>query len=1165
LYFGVILREHGFTDKQFLEYLGRSTLIELSCALNLPLYETTAMLQDIKSAEDTFISEKWTPSLLDFDVISPPLFGPAQGKNQLHAWREYAGASIRASSSVAKDRAKKNRRVLTNDDDWFNWRELSKRRGWEVKPGKAFYDDDQFEQYLKTFMELHNQRKQNDLDAYQRLLTDYIGVDTNGQLDYKNQNKTCLRQVLLGYLETYEVIAGENCLGCNRCVPDEKFYRYSMDERKSVVTRMDKATQELFDTLKAQSDSFPEDEQVEQLFNAIRADQQAGRSLKLYFVGWSAKLLDESPRHKTGMWLRLFAVIQNLMSVQKDEAVKYALYLFASLTQQELARFNSLLENLIQLVDDPELLFLRGQVFERMDDKQKEIEARRKYIDFAEQNNDKSLNRNKVYSSARRLLAILPKDDKELSFNEREPLHCLIGRCAPSYEESHTHYAEAVVKWTWEKVLEEKSKIEVLDESSERIAALFISWVNSGSERRWDSLITTVGEDLKILGGWPNKPLLQVLERLEEDKLITLNNLSDTYLKGGLQERKVISLAFKLFKNGIKLSTEARERIRQLLEMQDKSFGEELNNACKNEAEISMVIKELLSQSNTYSWSLFQGVFRLFSKNLLPPRDLDHLLLDNGINLLPNDGQDTGALFVLESFAQLIDIPEAWYLKCQLYEKMGDKQKEIEARRKYLKFDEQNKIFDREKIYSSVARLLAIFQQNDSKSSSNEKQYLHQLAGRCASTYEGSYAAYKELVRDWKWERLSEEREMIKIYNGVAYNAAAMVMAWLSFGHDERWDFVLSLVSKDPEILNGWPIEQHLSILERFSQEKLLSLPGVDLYIQHGPDERRVVGLAFECIKNGQSLSLAARLRIKQLLEMQDKSFGEELIPICQDEDQTRTLIRKLFLELGIDKRSLFLSLLRPFSKEFLPPRHIGYVLLDYCTNFLTKYRSSTMRKIHDLFEDLFGDPIFREKAAKSWMVVCLEDETALNDLLENLTDTPTDIEIANNFFDTYLESGLIKNLQHIPPQLPFQRWVKAAIFSKGILAYKAFQNMNGGNSFDKIEKEDLLFLKKQFVWQTDQDQADMLAVCLGEINKFQLRNWLTPIGLQVEVLVHAGRLAEARAIADSTRGLTLGPRRLDIESYIDNVKPKKSNQSISPDYQKILKRLMDHWANPEK
>ena len=179
---------------------------------------------------------------------------------------------------------------------------------------------------------------------------------------------------------------GDNCFGCNRCVPDEKFDRYSMEDRKSVVTRMGKDTQEIFDTLKAQSDSFPEDEQVEQLFNAIKAGQEAGRSLKLYFVGWSAKLLDENPGHKTGMWLRLFGVAQNLMSVQKDEVVRYAQYIVTGLTDRELDRFSSLLGNLVQQIDDAELLFLRCRVFEMMGDKQNEIEARRKYLDFAEQN-----------------------------------------------------------------------------------------------------------------------------------------------------------------------------------------------------------------------------------------------------------------------------------------------------------------------------------------------------------------------------------------------------------------------------------------------------------------------------------------------------------------------------------------------------------------------------------------------------------------------------------------------------------------------------------------------------------------------------------------------------------------------------------------------------------
>src|SRR5690606_9792783 len=50
------------------------------------------------------------------------------------------------------------------------------------KPSSTFYADEQFDEYLKAFMALHDERQRNEWDAYYRLLTDYVGVNRDGTL-----------------------------------------------------------------------------------------------------------------------------------------------------------------------------------------------------------------------------------------------------------------------------------------------------------------------------------------------------------------------------------------------------------------------------------------------------------------------------------------------------------------------------------------------------------------------------------------------------------------------------------------------------------------------------------------------------------------------------------------------------------------------------------------------------------------------------------------------------------------------------------------------------------------------------------------------------------------------------------------------------------------------
>jgi len=84
--------------------------------------------------------------------------------------------------------------------------------------------------YLKELMRLHDERQQNERSNFEYLLTHYIGVN--------QEQRQCLRAVLLGYLKTNEVVVGGKCYGCSVCVPDLNFQQYPVSLRRQAVVRL---------------------------------------------------------------------------------------------------------------------------------------------------------------------------------------------------------------------------------------------------------------------------------------------------------------------------------------------------------------------------------------------------------------------------------------------------------------------------------------------------------------------------------------------------------------------------------------------------------------------------------------------------------------------------------------------------------------------------------------------------------------------------------------------------------------------------------------------------------------------------------------------------------------------------------------------------------------
>jgi len=259
-YFGEKFRAAGITDPDQLQDLlrtdaGRLDLHRVATRLGLPLHETYSLLNDIRMAEGRRDNNgRWIPALLNF------------------------------------------RGSVTD--------------GWEVQLGPLALDDARFPDYVAAFMAQHDARKQNDWEAYQRLLTDYIGVAADGTAAEQPQQR-CLRAVLLGYMASDEVVEGDWCGSCNRCVPDERF-EADLENRQRRVRRMGQDVERLLRQLEGYVDTSPPTEVLTALFAAVEAERRRGSAIHEYLLGWTGRVLQDTPDHRGALWLRLQAMVQGV-------------------------------------------------------------------------------------------------------------------------------------------------------------------------------------------------------------------------------------------------------------------------------------------------------------------------------------------------------------------------------------------------------------------------------------------------------------------------------------------------------------------------------------------------------------------------------------------------------------------------------------------------------------------------------------------------------------------------------------------------------------------------------------------------------------------------------------------------------------------------------------
>jgi superfamily II DNA or RNA helicase len=378
--FAVLLCEAGLNAHSLCGLLaGDRCLLTVAARLSLTLEETATLLQDIKKADGRWIGgagwRQWEPSLLDFRGIFPPRRGPAAGKMSLQAWRDYAGATRRATKSEAAKRARIAGRDTPIDDDWFGWKELPQTSGWEVLPGELLRLPQLFESFLKEFLTIHEVRRAEDDSAYQLLLRDYIGVTEDGKR--VEQTAGCLRVVMLGYLKTDETVVGGNCGGCSVCCPAEEF-ETDLTNRAARIVRFSQALAQQLADFERLVSVAPEPEALEEFWKRVMEEEAAARKLTGYLLGWTNRLISETPGHVTAYWIRADGALRGHLPLREPDLLRDVERVFDELGEVDgLNAFEDLLDTCRSRLDTPppRLHRLRAKLMARMQRPEEERDA----------------------------------------------------------------------------------------------------------------------------------------------------------------------------------------------------------------------------------------------------------------------------------------------------------------------------------------------------------------------------------------------------------------------------------------------------------------------------------------------------------------------------------------------------------------------------------------------------------------------------------------------------------------------------------------------------------------------------------------------------------------------------------------------------------------------
>jgi hypothetical protein len=366
-----------------------------------------------------------------------------------------------------------------------------------VKLGNAFVDVNNFKIFLKEFMQVHDEREKNDWAAYYRLLSDYIGVDKEGNIREKDERK-CLRSVMLGYLKTYEVVQGGSCMSCNVCVPNEKF-EIDLEKRKRVVVKLNEEVSEFIEQVENSWGLLPEEKGVQSFWESVQAEVAAGRSALGYVEGATGRMLDDNPAHIPALYLRLTGMAASIMAMDQQAFCDNAETLVANCSVEDAKRLlGSFLPEAKKLfTDQSALLKAEALALRKVGAYSDEFELRESAYNSGQLSGE-------LFDSNSIALCELTDHDGHVTNAEKFKSIALdLARRTQSRDISQEFYQILLQSWNWERVKEELDWQGWKKKYSDTRMFILEQWVEHSGGFAQAGAVYGYLEDEQFIKGWP--------------------------------------------------------------------------------------------------------------------------------------------------------------------------------------------------------------------------------------------------------------------------------------------------------------------------------------------------------------------------------------------------------------------------------------------------------------------------------------------------------------------------------------------------------------------------------------------------------------------------------------------------------------------------------------
>jgi len=1264
-YYGELLRDSGLPQERFVALFQSGDLLKLAHELSLSLNETSAMISDIKYSEGRLRNGKhWVPELLDFKFIAAPKFGPASGKVSLQEWREYAGARKRASLSEAHRRSRKERRgylqatseqgnsrtPVTTEDDWFSWKELPRSCGWEVTPGPALLNDALFSEYLSAFMELHDARKENDWASYHRLLTGYVGVGKDGELIGNAGSKECLRSVLLGYLETNEVVSGDSCYSCNRCVPDENFAEYSMEQRKAAVVKMSPGLSEIIDELKSSSTLIPDDAQIKALFRKVESGEEQGQRLWGYLQGWTSKLLDQEPDHITAMWLRLEMMAHAKIEMQGDEFWLYIDRLLRTADPSTAKRMLGIVDICWEFFKgSTSALRFVAQIAKRAEDYRREAKA---WLRIAKNAKHKQpLDRVQLYDATVELAGLFSKQGSLDNYWKYRKCAAMAARSAASLEECQGWYRVLDVEmWNPQDLETEEASLQKLESRGVNFAALLLSWLEADFDARVETAMRWLDEGDFFLEDWPMEEKARLAMIVSADWCSTNSDLTSTALEiMGSQdaaiERGLLALVEETF-----LTQSALQSLFHFLCTSFERFVDLIKDAIpshedaikvvlsfpslyppRNLQETIVVLRlfrnfDLLASEEAVSllskevgrtkWddlslqhrALIERLLRDWTKHRTAMDQLPKLWITlcgdcvmgfaSFIEVLLEDcrGDDSDLIAILndlpldemlqyldgliqsadqdlaERLLAIVDsMQERFHDQAEGQRRIahiarlaGNEAREAKAWMAVVNASPKDFRSDKTLLFEASAALAGLFAPGAMLEARDDFNQWARLAARSTTSYEDSHHWYRRLgVGHWDAEDVELEALFLEEMQSDVACFAALLISWLEVDPDERACLVEDWMEMQSFQLYEWPQEMLAELALNMPVAWSASKPEIiSLLVEEKPKDGRSIERGLLAIKKRGRLTRETEQKILTMLLSEVPMPGEMFRRVFPSKDEASQMLQEfvVFHFPGNWKQIAgFLDLFH--ACERLEEDDDLAWFLSFLSEAMDRQKGNPVPgedfdKLEASFSHWTRHRVGMDRLPDLWIKLYNHRETGLRKFLEVLLDSASENDpYVTIRFNKILRDGPITLLADLNAPIRDPRWAKA---SQMVKSAHRFMKTIRYSSAARLENQHIEMLRRDFDYQKDPEQADMLAALLKRLLSVTNPHWFSPLVLYVEALVCGGRLEAARELARGYHNLVFGKEKETIEEYINEIGPIQRSGPISKDYYLIAKQVIE-------